>query len=140
MTKSNELRIGNWVLNYGQYVCVEADDIVDCHHQPESYDPIPLTPEILEKAGFKKNYWNNSFYPGRFSLSLFEMHNYKGDAFFEYDSIDNILMLLSSDGGDTSTVIEKIQFLHQLQNLYFAITGEELEIDLTPTVPPGSTE
>lgn len=111
MVNASELRIGNWAVNYGNYVCIEADDIVDCHHQPESYDPIPLTPEILEKAGFTG-----------------------GDWFF---TINNIISFSHTDTeglwktwvvGDNS--IGNIHFVHQLQNLYYALTGQELPIEL----------
>lgn len=74
--------------------------------------PIPLTPEIVEKLGFKKSgdqyygpkqkdgsslrIWTSSYQPEKFyfSLNMFNRIN--------------------------------ITSLHQFQNLYFAITGEEL--------------
>lgn len=118
MIQSSELRIGNWAVNYGQYVCIEADDIVDCHHQPESYEPIPITPEILEKAGFEKKRYNDHYscyckgdfvfpYTGKYFFHC----TYKEARLFDYSNKGEIL-------------------LHQLQNLYFALTGEELEINL----------
>lgn len=71
--------------------------------------PIELIPEILEECGF----------------------NNKG-AFY---TINNIISFGYTDGklhttyiGDS--VIPPIQYLHQLQNLYFALTSKELEINL----------
>lgn len=105
MVNASELRIGNWAVNYGNYVCIEADDIVDCHYSPESYDPISLTPEILEKAGFRIDP-NSKKHAGK-------VHRCQG-----------ITINLETS---------RIKYLHQLQNLYFALTGEELQIELYPT-------
>lgn len=79
--------------------------------------PIPLTPEILERCGWVWNQECDSFekYPNgdaRMNLqyrsvnSSFTMFNY-------------VLKALIAD---------KIYYLHQLQNLVFALTGKELEI------------
>ena len=114
MIQPNELRIGNWAVNYGQYVCIEADDIVDCYHSPESYDPILLTPEILKKIGFKC-----------------ADHTYMGGVVYY---LKNIQWVYREKGVCFVMVngfpLSHIFYLHQLQNLYFALTGEELEIDL----------
>ena len=67
----------------------------------EDFEPIPLSPEILEKAGFEKcscGGWKQG-----------ELHLYKG---FNYERK------------------RIIKYLHQLQNLYFSLTGEELTINL----------
>lgn len=141
--KASELRIGNWVQYdcFDEIIYTKIDAIKDSKvslnlsthgyewEDVEDIDPIPLTPEILEKAGFIRDDWSNSNYPGRFSLSLIDTGNYTGDGYFKYDSADDCLALYSSDGGDTSIVIHKIEYVHQLQNIYFAITGEELEIE-----------
>lgn len=82
MINANELRIGNWVSVKGKIIKVQAVDIdgINPDHRIQfsysnvsidtQYDgfftttliiePIPLTTEILEKCGFKKesDYWD----------------------------------------------------------------------------------
>ena len=68
MIQSNELRLGNWLLpnhdldgDYSQVssleVCYEGGThyIVNGYKDGFFYSPIPLTPEILEKAGFVRS-------------------------------------------------------------------------------------
>jgi len=68
-------------------------------------EPIPLTEEWLVKFGFKRSSTPNQLTLGRFSYELSYSDLYYG---------------LSRMG--------KCKYLHQLQNLYFALTQEELEI------------
>jgi hypothetical protein len=78
----------------------------------EELEPIMLTPEILEKAGFEKK-------SGLFTSSHFEKGNlqlkFTGEH-FERISTNN------------KTHALPIRYFHQLQNLHFALTGEELEM------------
>jgi hypothetical protein len=83
---------------------------------------IPLTPEWLERCGFK--FLSN---PGGGDKSWRRV-----DFPFELTDIDG------SEGfsvyyfnGDDNVYITECDFLHQLQNLYFALTGEELSIKET---------
>lgn len=82
-------------------------------------EPIELTPEILETVGFK-NYRNRNV---DFNLIKKRVHlNYS----------DDYLSHFVPDEGNEKVcyAIPHIKYLHQLQNLYFALTGEELEINL----------
>jgi hypothetical protein len=71
--------------------------------------PIPLTEEWLLKFGFEKNsYW------------------FKDDNMLRFGLIDN--KLHCSIGNDENGFLyNRINYVHQLQNLYFALTGQELE-------------
>ena len=56
--KSNELRIGNYYLQDGEYRKVDANTILDTmQHETTNkcskITPIPITKEILEKCGLK---------------------------------------------------------------------------------------
>ena len=118
MIKANELRIGNWVRFINKTLQVFPGTIEDCQRandtdSPFKYEPIPLTPEILERCGFHKhNYaWvqedfteNNS----RFYFSIWSID----DVSFKYNSAEVDLELNSS---------------HQLQNLHYALYGRELQ-------------
>jgi hypothetical protein len=113
--KSNELKVGNWVYSNHDdepfkvrgFDIGALDDGMDC----ESMQPIPLTPEILEKAGFV--------------LSVFpEITEAFHDAF---------TLVLEDKGWDCIRILGKsvfVNYVHELQNLYFALTGEELNIQL----------
>ena len=74
----------------------------------EELEPIPITEEILKKCGFR----------------TFDGY---------YINEDNVIV--SSINGSwylsiASTVIIKLTYLHQLQNLYLLIVGKQLEINL----------
>lgn len=73
---------------------------------------IPLTPELLEKLGFEKS----QFYVERVGTAFVWK---RGKIRFLLD-LENIFFHSGTDA--------KLPFLHQLQNLYFALTGEELDI------------
>ena len=127
--KANELRIGN-LTKQGKVIFIELDELIGDSFRVEDSDgvqykntwmkiqPIPLTPEILEKAGFEKTY--NSPYRVKFDhikhreigYTFSDIKDYYENGFRFYDrNID-------------------INYLHQLQNLYFALTGDELPIEL----------
>lgn len=109
--EAKELRIGNWFKEYDEFRQVTYNTIRYLNNnEDESYNPIPITEEILLKAGFSKkvdSIW--SIYTKDW-IGLYKMD---GTPYYEVD--------------DTYT---KIKSVHQLQNLYFALTGEELKIEL----------
>jgi hypothetical protein len=113
--KASELRIGNIIEHPHKgargYVYVTARIISDIESTNNSigYKPILLTEEWLKKLGFEKYtdgwYLDKGEYPKQITVSLFD---------------DN--------GFHLSYFKTPIQYVHQLQNLYFALTGEELTI------------
>ena len=115
--KSNELRIGNLVNANGDMLSVTGADIAYFDFNGNDYSPIPLTPEILEKAGFSKGekwFIHQVYYRNYFDLCVNRneiIYGQKTEHGFDKRSIN-------------------IKYLHQLQNLYFALTGEELPIEL----------
>lgn len=114
MIKATELRIGNWIMVAGTGELHPAQINIDNLRQllvaPEYGAAIPLTPEILESCGFEK-----VFYGWKIDKTLFELS-------YDYTPLLN--------EGEYSIGVE-LQFLHQLQNFYFAYTGEELEVNFT---------
>ena len=107
---ASELRIGNWYNHNGRYEQVTPNTILEVWESPRKWvQPIPLTPEILEKCGFVIDY------QGDYMISFNGRVYYYGNGFIMKDfSIKTKLNQFP------------IQYLHQLQNLYFALTGEEL--------------
>ena len=119
MIQANELRIGNWILWNMPGGSIQPILVASIPLDDDNYSPIPLTTEILEKAGFEKDE-DYTTHEGKmyvsFNLPDGTTIDKLGDNDFEYHVWDNY---------------EKhIKYLHQLQNLYFALTGEELEINL----------
>ncbi len=108
--KANELRIGNWVYD-DEYYKIEGWEL-GADNADEAFDPIPLTPEILEKCGFVKESDKWFISSSNIHLTVFNLR----EAFSVY--INDKLIVYAVD------------CLHQLQNLYFALTGEELQINL----------
>lgn len=90
-----------------------------------NFNPIPITPEWLERFGFEKiispkgheNWVLYSLHHLAFVLS--EITHFIGFTYYSY-------------GTDHSL---ELKFVHQLQNLYFALTGHELTVkELTPAL------
>lgn len=104
---ANELRIGNRV-----FCKMENDDIqieLDAMYDVRHYMPIPLTEEWLLRMGFKKTQRKSFVLGGAIKLK-----------FAGTDGYYNLYIL----GKQVTT----LGSAHQLQNLYFALTGNELTI------------
>ena len=133
MIQANELRIGNWVQHDGyllslcgmdkKYAYVESNNTKDPYQHRkyfETIEPIPLTEEILLKCGFE----NDDFCPE---------YNHYG---IKYDEVANYWFNIQRKIGteifffETNHSLTQVQTVNQLQNLYFALTGEELIIEL----------
>ena len=99
--KASELRIGNWVdLKHEEYEYESFKFDFDMGWNMEYINPIPLTEEWLLKFGFRKVYKT--------------CYQYK-----DFILDDRFIMM------DIDITIQ-LKHVNQLQNLYFALTGEEL--------------
>jgi hypothetical protein len=119
--ESTELRIGNIVVHEPtiddwEEIIVKPGTIIQCEISPDSYEPVLLTNEWLLKLGFSvrddKYAHKNLPRPGAY---LYINHNGTGIA------IEN------EEGFELCYSVE-LHYVHQLQNLYFVLTGEELTI------------
>jgi hypothetical protein len=116
--EAKELRIGN-IFGFGEMIHEATHwDIRNLRVQELkgenslTYKPVPLTEEWLLKFGFETSKWDDN-------NSLRKM----------IGSNDYTIVFYSNDICEIGGVItKKIEFVHQLQNLYFALTGEELTI------------
>jgi hypothetical protein len=110
--KANELRIGNYVYDtLGKVNKIDLEAITYIVKEPHNQvKPIPLTEEWLLKFGATEKYKSvsNRWSFGVFSLDDPEDENGNLRNEFYYDSTLNV------------------KYVHQLQNLYFALTQEEL--------------
>jgi hypothetical protein len=112
-----ELRIGNRVMK-GNSDRPLREYQIKAHDFKEFdlwiYEPIPLTEEWLVKFGFEED---------GFIAEYFDVDTYKKNGFaFYYSPIGDSL----ASFGLAEIIFPK--YVHQLQNLYFALTGEELTI------------
>jgi hypothetical protein len=130
--KTNQLRIGNYVWDdySGEMIVSEI------HFNPEQekgldsvllrknmnlpsgryicsqINPIPLTEEWLNKFGWEWSIFHQAFHKEGFSLDLTCL-------------IDGLYTMSTFKKG--LTIVAAIDSVHQLQNIYFALTGVELK-------------
>jgi hypothetical protein len=122
--KANELRIGNFLqsdTNIIKIVGVVKKDIYYYHNKKNLYvlelnnfKPIPLTEEWLIKFGFEKK------------IDCYKNINYNFNGYFASFDCDNPMWFGEDGCCEQVTIKDNIKYVHQLQNLYFAVTGEEL--------------
>ena len=115
--KTNELRINNYVKDpYGNTI-----KLVSVEKDASMLTPIPLTEEWLLKFGFVKD---DNF--GNWHLNHLEI--YKKDlSIIGIDDKGNIYWYFYA-ADDYYSWTQKLDYVHTLQNLYFALTNKELEI------------
>jgi hypothetical protein len=129
--EANDLRLNNWILDHentprkvayiGETIGLhnESGGTQKYQHNPiisgdiNDLKPIELTPELLGKAGLEK----------------------VNDSVTEYENVEHGATVYTFKNGfefylDTWHSGVWIKHLHQLQNLYYALTGEELNINL----------
>ena len=134
MINLNELRLGNGVysIEVGENVqissidedCVTFKDTITWDYvSADMIEPIQLTEDLLLKFGFEKtdDYGDQVYYEPIYRVN----RNYY--ICFDHDRISFGLAVF---GNCTSLFYddENLQFIHQLQNLYHSLTGQELEI------------
>lgn len=155
MINANELRIGNYVDFYGNHIrvwsilsptpqrekrydgkCILEIGSPDSFNVPiDEVNPVALTEELLLRCGFevkiehdvcKRYYIGENPITKDWYVSLVWIIEPKSAGMPDYPFYSN--------GGHV------IKYLHQLQNLYFALTGEELTLkdnnDKRRTTPP----
>jgi hypothetical protein len=115
--KATELRIGNWVENESTNRQVEGVQLTGGYNEvmfwkimafEHDISPIPLTEDWLLKFGFVEV--GDRYYDW-----------IKGEIGFANDIPDASYDLVSYDFHDC-----KIKYVHELQNLHFALTGKEI--------------
>lgn len=151
---AKELRIGNWVETYmvmvsgswydkdgeqhGQDVVTEptinrrqiiADDLKIIMEAKglATYRPIPITPELLLKCGFEKIEYGLRIQRVEYQLLVDPC----GIVAYAESLINKPEWYFANTSDDFYQFPLELKYLHQLQNLIFALTNTELEINLT---------
>ena len=119
---ANELRVGNWVMYSHKHesplpvaIKIDISDLILIGENLKDYkyEPIVLSPEILEKCGFEVDYVSHY---GGWLIKV------KGDEKIRIVWDEFIGWHWPMNGYNKPIV----NSLHQLQNLYFSLCGEEL--------------
>lgn len=134
--KASDLRIGNYYtsVKFGVVVkcdisdlsdlCAKSDGAIDHPPIDEMFAPIPLTEDWLNDFGFKNDYakhWTKSigkYYSEGQLIISYSFSREDKEAF----------QVSQGTGGDNCTWIypPKPKYVHELQTLYYALTGKEL--------------
>lgn len=127
MIDAKELRIGNWVtldksmtvdenpfqIRSSSFSQITLNDLI--------VNPIPLNEEWLLKFGFEKE--------DRQLDTLYKLYFPNSKAhYFEWASSTNCVDVELDNGMTNYTLSVDVEYVHQLQNLHFALTGKELEL------------
>ena len=143
--KAQEIRVGNYLAVDGGFQPVseiEADSCGDymvniggldpslkdyCHVEGCDVKPIPLTEEWLLKFGFNKVVYEST--NDDFCDEICYELEYKREFFMSYaDDFSLALFVDKKTHQEELGICIDAYHVHQLQNLYFALTGEELTL------------
>jgi hypothetical protein len=115
--KASELRIGNLITDIdGDVFNIKQENLCDFANGFINVEPIPLTEEWLLKFGFTRHHAD-------YSNGVIYIKNVPDNNEFEWGAYPNEL-----GSGIQIKNRKLLKYVHQLQNLYFALTGEELTI------------
>lgn len=141
MINTNELRIGNFVktthpkhrgepmkilaVTGTQVSFAQLNDHTYIWFDIANCKPIRITAEILEKCGFKLSESER-----RYEIDHEDGHKLLAHWNSLMGRVHAFGIEYLDDEGSCSNFCWNLNSLHQLQNLYFALTGEELNITL----------
>lgn len=135
--KAKDLRIGNLLHNHNkEVVAISCYDIVDfknmedkLHHDPRRKDwkPIEITVEWFDRFGFV-------FLPHGFHFAIpgTKINESGADRYMVWFDQYKREFNLVWNGAQ----IAKLKYIHQLQNLYFNLKGDELAVSSWETTYP----
>jgi hypothetical protein len=122
--KANEIRLGNFVNFMSQYSDVWIDTTIETPMElnqvasfPNSFKPINLSEYWLNKMGFKKKV--HKWHDGSVSTDLFWLNNYFIGLYGDYNALSRVV-------DREHQFIRNIDFVHQLQNVYYYLNDVEL--------------
>lgn len=129
---ATEVRIGNYVM-YSSLIQVNEHKILEMAEHPYRFAPIRLTEEWLERFGFKRedksptkghsHYFSKWLMDYKYSFAYAPFREDWG-FYHSYTDASN-----DEDNDKFDFISCGIKYVHQLQNLYFALSGTELTAD-----------
>lgn len=131
--EKNELRIGNIVYDflnqsYDMVIGINNNDTIDfpfnLNNDINFVDGIKINSKIIKILGFTQDKPTEEFYEKTYNDPLDK--NYIKMVMFFTNNQWTLCVVL---GEVSSTVIKDIKYVHQIQNAFFMVTGQELEID-----------
>lgn len=146
MIKASELRIGNWIMLLGvdyqhdnkfpdpegnEPIQVTVDVLKEVERSEADYGPIPITQELLKKCGFRKD--EGFDFPDlgmQYILDLPVKGECRNEIFFFFSAPGLKDVSFGEYTVNSAHGSNNIYHLHQLQNLFYCITGQELELHL----------
>jgi hypothetical protein len=126
--KLKELRIGNYIklmLNDEEFAIVQVtlNDFDAIDNKKGVYEPLPLTEDWLLKHGFSVKNFDYSIPISECKVMWLTLIP-QNEECTEYSVC---VTQTDEDQEDQNAFLSDISYVHQLQNLYFALTGKELE-------------
>ena len=127
--EAKNFRIGNIIRPFTQdgYELeirpIKASEFLMVENNPESTEPVELTKYWLMKLGFSEG---NKCYKNAYSIDVLKTDfylrpSYLGGFYWGFNISDEKLDCELND-------VKPLKYVHELQNLFFAITGTELEL------------
>lgn len=128
--KVQELRVGNYLLKNGNMVVVYANTILEVSLNPKEYNQIPLSESVLLSCGFVRESDGFEFVIG---LPLGKgcdliLENVINDFKLPLDVVIRRYKN-SIEAHNPFIYLKPIQYLHQLQNMFYCLCGKELEVN-----------
>ena len=139
-----ELRLGNWLNHKDDWSYRQSEQdfkefnfqwddldwfaLVECRLNLDNFEPIPLTEEWLIKFGFEKVIYDTdeTGYGTDYELDI------KGVGCISYSDDFSCALFGSKESSKNELGFlpnwDNCKHVHSLQNLYFALVGEELKI------------
>lgn len=131
MIQANELRIGNIVKdedgnyrfishvhkNYIGLSSVRYPQLYSMPHDLDEIEPVQISEEILLKCRAVR---------GSVTMYFIPIPSIKCEIHATWFHNQYVIELQN----DRIPIVTEVKYLHQLQNLYFALTGKELEVKL----------
>lgn len=133
--KTSDFRIGNYINHCGRLSKItalsraihfenEVESVFEFVNEGHGFEPIKLTEEILLRCGFEHN-GIGSFEK---KYSRYEDEKISFIAIYYDVNQQRWVVWVGNDNTPTGVAVNSFEYLHQLQNLFYFLCGEELTL------------
>lgn len=138
MIQPNELRKNNLLLDVsglvekvhgivGDHIVILDPKMGEVRKDKSEFYPIELTEEWLIKFSFEKYDWQDAYFIKACKKHLF-IQFFKGEILTFFTKVTRDSGGHKTNGREKFNIGYELKYIHQIQNLYFALTGQELTI------------